>query len=288
MAKGGSQPTQTSQTTVQLSPEQQELFGLGIPGVRSFAASVPERYQGSTVAGFDPLQVAGQEMALGTAGQQGQLAGSAAGANSFLLGDIWNPQSNPNLQNAVDAAVRPITTQYQTAVRPAIRDDFAASQPFGGSRRGVTEGLAADAYLRNVGDTSAKVVQDQYANNLAAQVRALGLVPTTQGALAQPAITTSGVGDIRQNLAQQLLNADISGFNYDQLAPFLQSQEILSLIGGIPGGTTSSVATGNNPARNPVTGALGGAASGAALGSAILPGVGTGVGAGLGALLGFL
>lgn len=289
MAKGGQAPTQTTQTTVQLSPEQRELYNLAIPGVRSFAATVPERYQGQTVAGFDPAQTSGQNMALDAAtGAQANLAGQAAGATGFLLNDIWNPSSNPNLQGAIDAAVRPITTAYQTVARPQIRDEFASSQPFGGSRRGVAESLTADAYLRNVGDTSSKIVQDQYSNNLAAYVKALGLVPYTQQAQLAPAMTTSGVGDVRQNLEQQLLNMQVGNFNYDQLAPFLQSQDILALMQGIPGGTTTATATGSVPQRNPVTGALGGAATGASLGSAIMPGFGTAAGAGLGALLSFL
>lgn len=286
MSGGGSnQPTQTS--TYQLSPEQRQLYNLALPGVKSFAASVPQRYSGSTVAGFDPAQVAGQNMALDAAGGQANLAQNAAGSNNFLLGDIWNPASNPNLQNAVDAAVRPVTENYQNVVRPAIRDEFqGAGQQFGGSRRFNAEDAGANTYLRNVGDTASKLVQNEYDTNINAQLKALGLVPQTQSALVAPAATTSGVGDVRQNLQQLLLSQDVNNFNYDQLAPFLQSKELLSLLTGLPGGTVTS--TANNPSTNPLTSALGGAATGASLGSAILPGAGTAAGAGLGALLAFL
>jgi hypothetical protein len=228
-------------------------------------------------------------MALGAAGSQGVLANNAANTSNFYLGgDIWNPASNPNLRGAIDAAVRPITEQYQQTVLPGIRDNFAGAQPFGGSRRGVAEGLAANSYMRNVGDASAKIAEDEYGNNLNAQLRALGLLPQTQQAQLAPALTTSGVGDIRQNMAQQLLNMNVGNWNYDQLAPFLQSQELMSLIGGLPGGTTTANAVGSVPGRNPITGAMGGALTGATLGSALLPGVGALPGAGIGALLSFL
>jgi len=49
----GSQP-QTQTTTQELSPEQRQLMNLAMPGVTQFAASVPQRYQGTTIAGFDP------------------------------------------------------------------------------------------------------------------------------------------------------------------------------------------------------------------------------------------
>lgn len=293
MASGGSQPTQTTSTQQTLAPEQREILDLAMPGVRDFAATVPQRYQGTTVAGFDPSQTAGQNMALDAVGAQNLLAKNAADASNFYTsGDVWNPDSNPALAGAVNAAVRPITENYQQVVRPAIRDEFqGAGQQFGGSRRGLAEGQAANAYMRNVGDTSSKLVQNEYETNVNAQLKALGLLPQTQQAQTQGAVTTSGVGDVRQNQAQQLINQDVSNFNYDQLAPFLQSQELMSLLTGIPGGGTTSVSTGNNPGQSAgsmARGALGGAASGAALGSAIMPGFGTAAGAGLGALLSFM
>lgn len=280
------QPTQT--TTATLSPEQQKILSLSMPGINKFAATVPERYPGETVAGFDPSQTTGQNAVLSSAGDQlTSLAQSGTNTGNFYLGgDIWNPASNPALSGAIDATVRPITERYQQVVRPALRDEFTgAGQAFGGSRRNIAEGQAANDYMRNVGDASSKLVQDQYATNVSAQLKALGLLPQTQQAALAPGLATSGVGDVRQALAQEMLNAKIGGFNYDQLAPFLQSKELISLLGGIPGGTTTS--TANVPQPNQLTSALGGAATGASLGSAFGP-MGTAGGAGLGALLAFL
>lgn len=282
MAKGGDEVTRT--TTQQLTPEQQQLLQLAMPGIRDFAATVPQRYQGSQVAPFDPSQVAGQEMALGAAGTQAGIAGNAANANQFYTsGDIWNPSSNPNLQGAIDAAVRPVTQQYQETVLPGIRGEAGRTGNVGSTRAGVAEGIAARGYGDTVADTAAKITQQQYGTNVDAQLKAMGLVPTVQSAQTVPASTTSAVGDVRQQLAQRLLGEGAANFNYDQLAPFLQAKEILSLVSGIPGGTT--VSTGNNPQPNPAMQSLGGAATGAALGSALFPGVGTAVGAFGGAAL---
>lgn len=283
---GGSsqQPTQT--TTQVLSPEQRQLMGLAMPGVEKFAANVPQRYQGSTVQGFDPAQVAGQDKALGTAsGTMQSLADQGATTSQTLMNSPWDPNINPALKGAVDASVRPITEQYQQTVRPALRDEFqAAGQQFGGSRRNIAEGNAANSYMRNVGDTASKVVNDNYATNIGAASKALALLPQTQQASLAPALTTSGVGDVRQALGQQQLDANVSGYNYDQLAPFLQSKEIMSLLQGLPGGSVTS--TASVPQKNQTTAALGGAASGATLGSMFGP-VGTGVGAIGGGLAGY-
>ena len=286
---GGSsnQPTQTTNTTVQMSPEQRQLYQLALPGVKDFAATVPERYPGQ-VAGFDPAQTAGQNMALASAAPQQMLADTAAGTSARLQ-DPSFAASNPWLDQAITASTRPITEAYQQDVLPGIRDSFqGAGQEFGGSRRAIADARATSDYMRSLGDTSAKLGLGAYNTNIDAMVKALGLTPQTQSAQTAPATTTSAVGDVRQNLSQQQLNELISEFNYNELAPFLQSQDIISLISGIPGGSSSSVSTGNLAQQNPATKALGGAAAGASLGSALFPGAGTVAGAGLGGLLAFL
>lgn len=138
--------------------------------------------------------------------------------------------------------------------------------------------------------TNTGLEQQRYQTNINATLAALGLTPqlTSQlpGAYTLPGGVQSAVGDQQQAQAQAQLQGRIQGFNYDQLAPFLQSREILSLLQGMPGATTTS--TGNVPTPNLPLQALGGAASGAALGSMVMPGIGTGVGAAGGALLPFL
>jgi hypothetical protein len=284
---GGPSTQPKQETTYQLSPEQRQLMELAMPGVRTFAASTPQRYQGSQVAGFTPEQMQGQQQVLGAAPIQGDLARSAASANQFYTsGNIWEPQNNPALAGAVNAATRPIGEMLTEKALPAIRNEAVSTGNFGGSRQGIAEGLATREASRAVGDTASKLVNENYQTNVNAQLKAMGLLPTVQGAQTTEGTTTSGVGDVRQAMSQALLNQDVNAFNFDQMAPFLQSKEIMSLLQGLPGGTT--VSTANNPQANPWTSALGGAATGASLGSAIMPGIGTGVGALGGALLPFL
>lgn len=282
---GSAQPSQT--TTFKPSKQQMELYNLAKPGILEWSATVPERYGGSTIAPFDPLQVAGQNLALGAAGSQAGLSEGAVNANQFLMGDIWNPASNPYLTGAIDAAVRPITQKYQEVVRPNIRDEFAqAGQQFGGSERIGAEARAGADYLSQVGDTSSKLVQDQYGNNLTAMLRALALAPQTQGTTLAPAQTVSGIGDIRQAFAQALLGEDVGNYYYDENAKYLQSKELLALMAGLPGGSVQS--TANNPPQAPLwQRSLGGAASGASAGSMFGP-FGAVAGGGLGAILPFL
>lgn len=284
---GGSQQQPRQETTYQLSPEQRQLMNLAMPGVTQFAASVPQRYQGQTIAPFTPEQTAGQGQVLGAVPAIQNLATNAANANNFYTsGNIWDPAANPNLQGAIDAAVRPIYSNLTEKALPAIRSGSIQSGNFGGSRQGIAEGQAIAGASQAAGDTASKLAQSQYETNVKAQLQAMGLLPTVQQAQTTAGTVTSGVGDVRQGMDQAMLNQGAQAFNFDQYAPFMQSREIMSLLQGLPGGTT--VSTGNVPQANPLMQSLGGAASGAALGSAIFPGVGTGVGALGGALLPFL
>lgn len=279
MAKGGS-PEQTS--TFKMSPEQENIYKLAMPGINDWAATVPGRYPGSTIAPQNPNQIEGQNMALDAAGGQSDLARGGANVTSQMFGDIWNPDHNPNLRGAIDAAVRPITQNFQNTVLPGIRGDSISTGNFGGSRQAIGEVNAADAYMRNVGDTSSKLVQNEYETNMNSQLKALGLLPQTLDAQTAAGRTTSAVGDVQNAYDQALRNQDVGNFNYDNNAQFLQSRDLLALLTGLPGG--SNVSSANTSNSSPWLQSLAGAGSGASIGSVFGP-VGTAVGGGAGAIL---
>src|SRR5882672_2240574 len=270
----GSQP-QTQTTTQELSPEQRQLMNLAMPGVTQFAASVPQRYQGTTIAGFDPSQVAGQQGALQSAGTQTDLARSGAGTTlDWLNPNALDITKQPGLQGNIEAATRPITQALTEQALPAIRSSAEQSGNFGSSRQGIAEGLASGRASQAIGDATSGIVSKAY-----------GLLPQTTQTQTAGDLTTSNVGDVRQSMTQAQLGEQVGNFNWDQLAPFLQSKDIMSLLTGLPGGSTTTTASG--PQKNMLTSSLGGAASGAALGSMFGP-IGTGVGAVGGSILPWL
>lgn len=287
MAKGAP-PQQVQSSTTQISPEAQKIFNLAFPKMEAFAGSVPERYNGTGIAGFDPNQVAGQEAVLGATPTQQSIVQGGANTSNFWTGDnVWDPANNTQLQAGVDAVTRPISQAYTNDFLPAVRSEAIRTGGLGGSRQGVHEAVGAEKAGRAMGDAAARFVGDQYSTNVNAQLKALGLLPQTAQAQTIPGVTQSGVGDVRQAQEQARLNETISQFNYDELAPWLQAKELLSVIPGMPGATTTSTAN-NPPQPSGMARALGGAATGAALGGALVPGMGHLAGGGIGALLPFL
>lgn len=283
MAKGATPQTQTSTYTP--NPYTQELLGLAMPNLQAFAANPPKLQEGSQIAGFDPLQTQGQNMVLGTtAGQQGVVGNAATGTNFLTSGDVLRPESNPALQGYIDAAVRPISENLTQLALPAIRSGATQAGQFGSSRHGIAEGLAIGKTNQAIGDTTSKIANTAYGQGLDAMQRGLALAPSTAQALTIPGVTTSGVGDVRQALAQALLGEGNQKYMYEQMLPLLVGRELAQIASGIPGGTTTAQAS--TPQKNPWSSAAGGALTGASLGSMFGP-IGTGVGALGGGLYGF-
>lgn len=270
---------------------------LAMPGIRQFAAQTPTRYQGSTIAGFNPTQEAAQNMALDAAGDQYNVGQGASGAHAFWTGgagsggaaDLFDPTQNPYMQRAIQGAITPAEQALTRSALPSVRGEAGGAGQFGGTRQGIAEGIALGDFGRHALDTTGKITTDltkAFADN---QLRAMGLTSEVQDALIRPAATTGTVGDVRQQQEQAMLDEQIRNFQFDQYAPFLQSQEILSLLAGLPGGST--VSTGSVPGQTGGAGkwgqAAGGALAGAKMGSAFGP-WGMGIGAAGGAALPFL
>jgi hypothetical protein len=338
------QPTQT--TTTAPSAEAGQLFQTAFPLVQQFAANVPSRYPGETVAPLNDLQTAGYQDLITTAkanANPAALTSASLGLQAFpsqqkdftpvdirpdlnynpLTNEsIWNPAANPALNAAIKAAQRPVYENYAEQILPNLRGSAITAGGFGGSRQGIAEGISGGKTSQAGADIASKMANEQYANNLAAMMqaygintnaltttnqqnisgenaryatnqdnllRSIGMAPQIQSAITTaayaPYLAQMGYGDVLQQQDQATKAAAVQAYNYDQMAPFLQAQEIMSLAQGFPGGTTT--ATGNVPQANPLVRGIGGALTGAAAGSAFGP-VGAGVGAVAGGTLPFL
>lgn len=279
---GGGQDTSTVNTVQQLAPEQRELLGEVIPRAKAYVQNPPKLYPQSAVAGFDPAQLASQKLAVDTAGGATTAAiNNTLASNAYTLNsNLLSPDSNPYLGRAAEAAIRPLTQQYENVVLPNIRTGAIGAGQYGGSRQGIAEGLASKSYLDTVGDTTAKLYSQGYGQGLDAMTKAQALAPSIIGTTILPSQVLDAVGAQRQGL-QQTYNTEASDrFMAEQLLPFAAAKDVAGLAFGIGGGTAASQAT----TPTPRTSALGGAAGLGTLGYLI--GSGTGIGGPAGAALG--
>ena len=254
---GGGQKTQKTTTEYVLSPEQRALIKPAVSAGQKYAKNPPTLLPGSQVAPFNPNQTAAQQLLLGATLPQSMVAGQAAGANQFLLGDVLDPQTNPHLRSAINAAVRPINENYLETILPGIRGEAITAGQLGGSRQGIAEGIAARGTQRQVADTAATMANQGYQSGLDAMTKGLALTPQTLQGLTVPGLTTGAVGDVQRGMSQQLLDEQAYKHMYAQMAPWLAAKEVAAVGAGLPGGT--NVSTTPNPVQqsNPLGQALG-------------------------------
>lgn len=245
----GGSSGQPTQTTTASNPRSDTLIDLGLPFAQKFAANPPKLPSTPLVAGFDPLQTQGQEMVLGQTGSQGDIAGMGKQIASFLSGDVLRPESNPALQATIDAATRPISQNLLEQQLPALRTQATQTGNFGSTRRQIAEGLATGRANQAIGDTSAKIATQGYQSGLDAMLKNLALLPQTSALQLTPGLTTSGVGDVRQQQTQAELGEKTQRSMFDQLLPLIMAQNLVGLGSSIP--TREVTATANVPQANP-------------------------------------
>lgn len=164
-----------------------------------------------SVAGFDPLQTAGQQQQLQAAANlspqiqnfQNNLGFLASGAGS-------NPLANPYLQQTANAAINPLFQQLAQQTLPGIRSGAAASGNVGSSRQGIAEGLAQQGAFQAAGNTLGNIYSNAFQQGQSNQLQALSMTPDALRLGFLPGQVASDIGAQRQQLAQAQLDAPLN------------------------------------------------------------------------------
>jgi hypothetical protein len=291
---GSSDPPQTTQETKQvLSPEQQAIMGLALPYAQQYASTPIQQYQGSGIVGLNATeQAAAQQMGQG-AQAGGALATQAGQTQSKLLDPSFmlDVANNPYLQAANQVTTADMTRNLNENILPSVRSGATQAGGMysgGATRQGIAEGQAIGRTSSAISDAITRANYGQYQQGLTQMQGAVNANSGVMGQqLFQPGVM-SAIGAQERSLEQAKLDEQIRQFYTGQALPFLQAQELMSLVQGMPGGSTVTTATGALPKGPGFAQSVGGGAmSGAAIGSAV-PGIGTGIGAGAGAGIGLL
>ena len=267
------------------------------------------------------------------------LLGSYAGQGPATAGQVVsNAQQlmNPYTQNVIDPALA-AGEQARLLARQTVAGNANNVGAFGGSRQGVSEGVAdaqtalgtqkqigdmltsgwnlasgqgldlaktaaaqgmtASQFLASLGQAGYGNAQTQAGNIATANqqqgMTALSALPNLamaqQGQAQKEASMLQTIGAAQQNQDQAALDVPRGQHYEEQAWPVQNLNILLSALGGVPYGTsTTGQSTSTTPtSRNIGAGIVGGAASGAQIGTAI-PVIGPGLGAAVGGILGAL
>lgn len=216
-----------------------------------------EFYPGQTFAGFNPLQIQGQQEQLNFA--QGVLPG----LNQQLYGGFGQALNTDVTQDpSVQAALQSIENRagrlFSNQILPGIESQAIGAGGLGGSRQGVAEGLAAQGLLENVADAQGSFLGNQLDSARRAQGAAMAIAPqiAQQGLLGGNIM--GQIGSQWQGLDQAAINEAMQRFQFEQQAPTNQLDTLINQLTGLGGGFSqqNTYAKGQS---NPLGGALGGA-----------------------------
>jgi len=269
---GGSQPTDTKQTTVTELPEWAKPYAKDILSKGSALTDISQNpyqtYGGARVAGFSPLQTqamtGAQNMQTAEQGQVGTALSAMSGlgglnvANQATAGGFQNQVGgymNPYLQYSLAPQLAEANRQYDIS---GIKQQGAATQAgaFGGSREAIM--AAENERNRNMGlqnivgqgyNTAFNNAQNQYNQNLGTQLQGFGLSNAAAGQLGQLGgqqfqqgmdinKLQSGYGAMQQAQQQQGLDVAYQNFQDQQNYPYRQLGYMSDLLRGTPTGSS--------------------------------------------------
>ena len=210
-------------------------------------------YQGQTLAEFTPEQQQAQTGIAGLVGTQAPVYQEAMGmtrdaATPFSTEQIEEYMS-PYQQAVTDIEKREATKQYQTQVVPQLAAKAAMTQPFGGSRQAILEGMAADTQQRLLSDLQAKGSANAYTDaisRLDADRLAKGQAGTQLANLGTSQYKASAaelgglqlVGENKQRQNQTALNESFKQFLDEREQPYVDMAKYQDVVRGAPIGTT--------------------------------------------------
>ena len=222
-------------------------------------------FPGQTLAGFDPYQTMGQDMAVNYAtgerpaamqaaaeqanlGQMyGQTPFTAEQQRGLLAGDVNMAPFNAMANVYGDQAL----AQLQGKILPGIRENIVNYQPGGGTRGNLVQGTAIAGAQKNLQDQLATMGYDAYQSAQAQRMpmanmilgqreQGLGGYPSIMGAPLQMAGAVGDVGAERRAMTQEDLNQQMQRYNFEMGQPQQHLQNYLANISGNFGGVSTA------------------------------------------------
>ena len=254
---GGGSSTSTGTTTqINYSPEEsarrtQVMDEANRIYTQVQGAATTSPYPGQAPVAFSPETQVAQNLAVqNAAGAQNSINQINQGVNYGLSGAM-NVQNNPYLQQAMEAAARPINQSFTDAggTFSQIRTGAENAGSYGGSRQGIAEGIAAGRQAQAIGDVTSKMGSEAYNKGQDTFSKTLMFAPQALDAGMTPVNWLSGVGAQKENLQAQQADYQTNQNLWALNSPWTPLQNYASLVfGGSSPGSSAATSTSNGNA----------------------------------------
>lgn len=223
-----------------------------------YQQGAPSYYGGQTVAPMSGYTKGSLDSMAQRAQDGSPLNRQAQGMLSDTLSGSYLEAGNPYFQGAVDAATRPITQNYNDNVMPGLNSDFSAAGRYGSGAHAMASGDASGQYMNAIGDVSSQMAYQNYGDERNRMMQGSALAPelAKQDYYDISMLGQAGQGYDQYN--QQLIDADIARWDYNQNADMQHIASYLGLLNGNPySATTSKTSQPSNLGTSILGGLLG-------------------------------
>ena len=242
-------PVAVSKLPEELAPYYKDILGKAQALYNEKTSEGYKPYTGPTMADFTPEQ---QQAFTGIAGLQGQQAPifdeamqMTRTAATPMTQEQLTTYMSPYQQAVTDIEKREATKTYEGQVQPQLAAQAAKIQPFGGSRQGILEGMAADTQQRLLADIQAKGSQESYqdaikrfAADRTAQGQAGAQLATMAPNLFKAQLGELGamqtVGEQKQQQSQTALDEAFRQYALEQNYPYDTMSKYQAVVTGAP------------------------------------------------------
>lgn len=239
----------------------------------------PAYYGGQTTAPMSGYTKGALDSMAQRASYGSDLTRAAQGQLTDTLSGQYLEQGNPYLQNAIGAATRPMINAFNDQVMPGLDSNFSSAGRYGSGAHALASSDAGAQLQSQIGDVASQMAYNNYSDERQNQMRGMLFAPELAQQDYKDISMLGQAGQGYDQYNQNLINADISKWNYTQNKDWNFLNDYLGLLNGATGGSSTTVSPQQNTGVNPFTGALGGAATGFGIGG--FPGALIGGGLGL-------
>ena len=239
----GEQPYTSKVTTTSNEPYagQKPFLEAGFERAKTDILEQPsEYYPNSTVVPFSPtsLQALGlQENRALTGSPVTQAAQNQV--QQTAQGDYLTA-GNPYAAQAIKNATAPLAQRFQEDVIPGIQSGFNNAGRFGSGLQARQQERAGETVANQMGDIATNMGLQIYGDERQRQIQASQLAPQLASQDYTDIQALKGVGVEQESMAGNILQDDISRFNYAQQAPKDALAQYMALVSGGGYNTTTA------------------------------------------------
>lgn len=262
MAKGGGDQTVKSEPWAGQKDYLTDIFR---QAQGAYDATPKDAFAGDLYAPLNAQQTAAQDYGLQLAQAFGGLGDSLINLGTATArGDFLGP--NQYLQDYAGVVSDQAGRQFTQQISPAITSQAIAQGAYGGSREGVSQGLAAGEVSRATSDALTQMMANAYAQERQLQQGAGNLIQQGMSVAGAPAQILAGIGRENQQNTQAQLDEALRLWQMNQDVPWIGLDKYANLVQGAPAFSTQTQSGG---APGWATGLMGGGVLGGLAGNVL-------------------